>query len=61
MYREARVAQKWGIIAETGEINNLRIQYQGFQISEDSREIPRKDSICTEGCASFALAWRDAI
>jgi len=30
MCRAPRGAQKQGIVAETGEINNLRIQYQGF-------------------------------
>jgi hypothetical protein len=55
------VAQKWEIIADTGDINNLQIQHKGFQISEDSRDVFLKGSICTEGCASFALAWGDAI
>jgi hypothetical protein len=34
------VAQKWEIIADTGDINNLQIQHKGFQISEDSRGNP---------------------
>jgi len=30
IYRHAHIAQKWGIVAETGEINNLQIQHKGF-------------------------------
>jgi hypothetical protein len=55
------VAQKSAIIADTGDIDHLQIQHIGFQIFEDSRNAFLKGSICTEGCASFALAWGDAI